>query len=174
MQCFNSLPIAGAKYCPPFSPSWLLLILRYFTRLLCYKTKQKMKKHSIRNETEKKLIHKCIKMETLIYVITWIASVRVWIALSSKVFPIKLKQRGVLLNICGDEKVVQRRSKCTILVPYCSFDLVKKSIAPNTYHHHHCIFRSALFLIEESNNSIELFSNYCWKYFILLLPDCHF
>ena len=161
MQCFNlndSLPIAGAKYCPPFSPSWLLLILRYFTLLLCYKTK-KMGKHSIRNEIEKK-IHKCIKMKTLIYIITWIASVRVWIALSSKAFPIKWKQRGVLLNICGDEKVEQRKSKCTILVPYCSSDLVKKSIAPNTSSLH---LQMSTIFIEESNNSTELFSNYSWK-----------
>lgn len=128
--------------------------------VIMLQNKKKMGKHSIRNEIEKKKIHKCIKMKTLIYIITWIASVRVWIALSSKVFPIKWKQRGVLFNICGDEKVEQRKSKCTILVPYCSSDLVKKSIAPNTSSLH---LQMSTIFIEESNNSIELFSNYSWK-----------
>lgn len=37
------LHIAGAKYCPPFSPSWLWLRLKYFTLLLCYKQENRKK-----------------------------------------------------------------------------------------------------------------------------------
>ena len=37
------LHIAGAKYCPPFSPSWLWLRLKYFTLLLCYKQENRQK-----------------------------------------------------------------------------------------------------------------------------------
>ena len=37
------LHIEGAKYCPPFSPNWLWLRLKYFTLLLCYKQENRKK-----------------------------------------------------------------------------------------------------------------------------------
>ena len=116
-----------------------------------------MGKHSIRNEIEKKnsQMHKDENINLHNYLNCFSKSLDCFVI---KSIPYKMKTEGcTLLNICGDEKVEQRKSKCTILVPYCSSDLVKKSIAPNTSSLH---LQMSTIFIEESNNSIELFSNY--------------